>query len=350
MKAAVWHGVRDVRIEEREPLPLGPADVRIAVALCGICGSDLHEYASGPHGIPVGEPHPVSGRTAPLIIGHEFCGTVTEVGAAVTTVLPGQRVTVEPAYRCGHCAGCRRGEYNLCESMGFAGLMGDGGMATEAVVPGYMVHPVPDAVSFEQAAVLEPAAVAFHALRRSGLKAGERCVVIGAGPIGLLIVQLAKLAGAQTVIVSDTSEARLELAAKVGADVVVNPVRQDLATAAAEATGGAGADLSFEAVGLQPALDDAFRVLRKGGRLVLVGLFVDNPTIDAFEMVNREIDIVSSVGYRGVFPELIAMVADGRFDPSAIVTRTIALDDVVAKGFEQLLDSPADVKILVRPS
>ena len=349
MKAAVWHGVRDIRIERHEPLPLGPADVRIDVALCGICGSDLHEYASGPHGIPVGEPHPLSGRSAPLIIGHEFCGTVTEVGPAASGLQPGQRVTIEPAYRCGRCAGCRRGDYNLCDSMGFAGLMGDGGMATETVVPGYMAHPLPDSVSFAQAAMLEPAAVALHALRRAGLKAGESCVVIGAGPIGLLIVQLAKLAGAEKIIVSDTSDARLALAGKVGADIVVNPARQDLAAAATQATGGVGIDLSFEAVGLQPALDDAFRVLRKGGRLVLVGLFVDNPTIDAFEMVNREIDIVSSVGYRDVFPELIAMVADGRFNPSAIVTRTIALDDVVAEGFERLLSNPADVKILVRP-
>ncbi|HWU62796.1 MAG TPA: alcohol dehydrogenase catalytic domain-containing protein, partial [Ensifer sp.] len=185
--SAVWHKARDVRIERRERPALSAGQVRLRVSLCGICGSDMHEYLDGPHAIPVKAPHPISGAAAPLVIGHEFTGTVIEAGND-SGFEAGQRVAVEPEYRCGVCAACRRGDYNLCESMGFAGLMGPGGMAEEAVLPAYMLHPLPDTVSDRQAAVLEPAAVALHALRRAGLTAGQSVAVIGAGPIGLLLV------------------------------------------------------------------------------------------------------------------------------------------------------------------
>lgn len=341
--AAVWYGARDVRVETRKSAPIKADEVRIKVAKCGICGSDLHEYVDGPHAIPVSLPHKISGRQAPIILGHEFSGTVLEVGHAASGLTVGQRVAVEPEYRCGICAACRRGDYNLCADMGFAGLMGDGGMAEEAVVPAYMVHALPDVVSFRQAAVLEPAAVALHAIRRSGLAAGMRCAVIGAGPIGLLLVQLAKLAGAREIAVSDISGSRLELAHELGATITVDAAHRSLADVVCDV------DISFEAVGLQASLDQSFKVLRKGGRLVLVGLFGQRPMIDAFGLVNREIDLIASVGYRQLYGDLIAMVASGIFDPSRIVTREIRLDCVVADGFEGLLRNRSDVKILVNP-
>ena len=227
--------------------------------------------------------------------------------------------------------------------MGFAGLMGDGGMAEEAVVPDYMVHPLPHSVSFQQAAVLEPAAVALHAIRRSKLTVGDRCAIVGAGAIGLLLVQLARLAGAREIVVSDISEARLALALRLGATRTVNSSRNSLPEMVRDV------DVAFEAVGIQATLDDAFAVLRKGGRLVLVGLFSRCPEIDAFGFVNREIDLISSVGYRDVFPSLIAMIDAGAFDPSLIVTRQIPLAHVVSDGFERLLRETGDVKILVLP-
>ncbi len=339
--AAVWYGARDIRVEARQSEPLPGNALRIKVAKCGICGSDLHEYVDGPHAIPVAEEHPLSRRKAPIVLGHEFCGTVVQVGGEVTGFQEGQRVVVEPEYRCGSCRACQRGEYNLCQSMGFAGLMGDGGMAEEATIPAYMAHILPNEVSFTQAAVLEPAAVALHALRRSGLGAGMRCAVVGAGPIGLLIVQLARLAGAREIAVSDLSDERLQLAKRVGATITVNTNSQSLSDHVRDV------DVSFEAVGVQSALSSSFEVLRKGGRLVLVGLFGKPPTIDAFGLVNREIDLITSVGYRHVYPDLIALVAAGLFDPSRIVTRKIRLADVVRDGFERLLSNPADVKIIV---
>ncbi|MGQ0682119.1 2,3-butanediol dehydrogenase [Bradyrhizobium sp.] len=339
--AAVWYGARDVRVETRQSAALFAKELRIRVAKCGICGSDLHEYVNGPHAIPVTEEHPLSKRKAPIILGHEFCGTVAEVGSEVTGFRIDQRVAIEPEYRCGCCDACLRGEYNLCVSMGFAGLMGDGGMAEEAVIPAYMAHPLPDEVSFTQAAVLEPAAVALHAVRRSGLGPGMRCAVVGAGAIGLLIVQLAKVAGAREIAVSDLTDARLQLASRLGATLTVNTHDQSLSDHVRDV------DISFEAVGVQSALTSSFNVLRKGGRLVLVGLFGKPPTIDAFRLVNREIDLVSSVGYRHVYTDLIALVAGGVFDPSRIVTREIELGDVVRGGFERLLNDPANIKILV---
>lgn len=338
----VWHGARDLRIERRARPALKAGEVRLRVSLCGICGSDMHEYLDGPHAIPVIDPHPVSKRIAPLVLGHEFTGTVIETASDVELPL-GQRVAVEPEYRCGTCAACRRGDYNLCESMGFAGLMGDGGMAAEAVLPAYMLHALPDGVTDAQAAVLEPAAVALHALRQSGLRAGQSVAISGAGPIGLLLVQLAAVAGASRIVASDMSDSRLDLARALGATETTNVARATLAEVAAQS------DVAFEAVGAQSALDDAIAAVRKGGRVVLVGLFGRQAAFDAFDLVNREVEIIPSCGYRHIYPDLIAMIARGLFDPSKIVTRQISLANAVTEGFEKLVQPNTDVKVLIAP-
>ncbi|MGZ2461722.1 2,3-butanediol dehydrogenase [Rhizobium anhuiense] len=341
--AAVWHGAGDIRIECRPRVPLKPGEVRLKVSLCGICGSDVHEFRDGPHAIPVATPHAVSGEIAPLVIGHEFAGEIIEAAADVD-LAPGTRVAVEPEYRCDRCAACRRGEYNLCVAMGFAGLMGSGGMAEEAVLPSYMLHPLPDTVTDRQAAVLEPAAVALHALRRGRVRAGDTVAVAGAGPIGLLIAQLARIAGARRVIVSDVSDARLAMARSLGATDTVNAASGDLATVAN------GVDVAFEAVGTQATLDAAIASVRKGGRVVFVGLCSGRVSIDGFDLVNREVEIIPSVGYRDVYPDLIGMIAGGLFDPSRIVTREIALASAVTEGFARLATPGQDVKILINPS
>ncbi len=340
--AAVWHGAGDVRIERRPRRPLRNGEVRLAVSFCGICGSDMHEYSDGPHAIPVGKPHRFSGEMAPLVIGHEFTGVVTETATGVAIAV-GTRVAVEPEYRCGSCAACRRGEYNLCIDMGFAGLMGSGGMSEEAIVPAYMLHPLPDAVTDRQAAVLEPAAVALHALRRGRVRAGDTVAVAGAGPIGLLIAQLARVAGAKRVVISDVSEMRLAMARDFGATDIVNATDQDLATVAD------GVDIAFEAVGIQSTLDAAFASVRKGGRVVLVGLCNGRASLDGFDMVNRELELIASVGYRDIYPDLIGMIASGLVDPSRIVTREIPLTDAVTDGLERLRRQGSDVKILINP-
>ncbi|WP_131738242.1 2,3-butanediol dehydrogenase [Actinomadura roseirufa] len=338
MRAAVWYGARDVRVEDVPAAAPRAGEVAITVAYCGICGSDLHEYLDGPHAVPVDAPHPESGRRAPLTLGHEFCGTVAEVGPDVTGFQPGDRVAVEPHYRCGTCARCRAGEYNLCRHFGFAGLMGDGGLAERAVVPSYMLHRLPAGVPLEQAAVLEPAAVALHALRRSGLRDGETVAVSGLGPIGLLVVRLAAHYGAGRIVASDPSASRRALARRLGATEVVD----------AGLLPAGEADLAFEAVGTEGTLRDCLAATRRGGRVVLLGLG-GTFAVDAFALVNNEQTIIGSVGYRDVYPELIQLVAEEGLDLAAIVTSTVPLADVVRDGFEALLTAKEEIKVLVRP-
>jgi (R,R)-butanediol dehydrogenase / meso-butanediol dehydrogenase / diacetyl reductase len=346
MKALRWHGPRDLRLMDLAEPVLKRGEVRISVAYCGICGSDVHEYVDGPHAIPVDCPHPISGRRAPLTLGHEFCGTVVE--SADPLVLVGERVAVEPEYRCGQCEYCRQGQYNRCTDMGFVGLMGDGAFAETVVVPSYTVHPLPDEVSLVQAAVLEPAAVALHAVRSSGLRSGDACAVFGMGPVGLLTVALLRQCGAGEIIAVDIDANRLALAGAMGASRVADAKREDSAGAVFAANSGHGAAIAFEVAGVQQSLDGALACIRKGGEAVLVGL-MGKAEVDIFDIVNRELRLTGSVGYRDVFPTLIAWTAEGLIDPSAIVTRTVSLAQAVPQGFDALLADKGQVKVLVAP-
>lgn len=347
MKALRWHGPRDLRLVELVEPILDAGEVRISVAYCGICGSDLHEYVDGPHAIPVDCPHPISGRCAPLTLGHEFCGTVVE--SADPGVPVGARVAVEPEYRCGRCDYCRLGQYNRCTDMGFVGLMGDGAFAETAVVPSYMVHRLPDEVGFSQAAAFEPAAVALHAVRSSGLRAGDACAVFGMGPVGLLTVAMLRQCGAGQIIAIDIDAQRLALAGAMGASTVVDATCEDSASAVFAATSGRGAAIAFEVAGVQGSLNSTLACIRKGGEAVLVGL-MGKAQIDIFDIVNRELRLTGSVGYRDVFPTLIAWTAAGRIDPSTIVTRKVPLTQAVPHGFDALLLDKGQVKVLVSPN
>ncbi|MFI0165545.1 2,3-butanediol dehydrogenase [Streptomyces sp. NPDC017095] len=347
MKAAVWYGARDVRVTEREVTPPGPDEVLLSVAYCGICGSDLHEYTDGPHSVPVDQVHPASGARAPLVLGHEFCGTVTAVGSAVHGLAAGDRVAVEPHYRCGACPRCRAGEYNICRHFGFAGLMGHGGLAEYATVPSYMAHRLPDEVPLEQAALFEPASVALHALRRGG--DADSVAVVGLGPVGLLTVLLAAWRGVRRIVASDVDPARLGLAARLGATEVVDAREADAGLRVRAACGGEGADVAFEVAGSQAALDTCLAATRRGGRTVLVGLG-RRVSFDSSALVDNEHSITASVGYRDTYPELIRMVGTEGLDLRPVVTSVIALDDVVRAGFSSLLDGGDQIKILVSPS
>ncbi|MBB5938711.1 2,3-butanediol dehydrogenase [Streptomyces zagrosensis] len=349
MRAAIWYGARDVRVVETAVPTPRPHEVLVEVAYCGICGSDLHEYADGPHAIPVAAPHPASGTKAPLVLGHEFCGTVAALGSSVTGLAVGDPVAIEPNYRCGTCPRCRAGEYNICQHFGFAGLMGDGGLADYAAVPRYMVHRLPACVPLEQAALFEPASVALHALRRAG-SLGDTVAVVGLGPVGLLTVLLAAERGVRRIIAVDVAPARLAIAARLGATDLVDAAGGiDAAAKIHELAGGEGVDVAFEVVGSETALRTCLAATRRGGRVVLVGL-AQQVRLDAFALVNNEQSIVSSVGYRDTYPELIRLIAERGIDLTPVVTSTVALADVVTDGFEALLNGAGDqVKILVAP-
>lgn len=348
MHALRWHGARDLRVQDvARPTPASQ-EVEIQVAYCGICGSDLHEYLDGPHAIPTQASHPISGVRAPLTLGHEFCGTVKSVGERVRGWVTGERVVVEPEYRCGHCFYCRQGQYNLCDGMGFIGLMGNGGMAESVVVPAYMLHSLPDTISFRSAALIEPAAVSLHAVRQSSLRLGQRCVIFGMGPIGLLLVALARLQGASRVIAIDVIQPRLDKAREMGATDVLHGSNPGVLDKIIQATNGLGVDVAFEATGVQQGLDGCLRVLRRGGEAVLVGL-MSTARFHAFGMINREQRLLTSVGYRHVYPDLIDMLVEGMVDIECLITKEVGLPESVADGFQALATNPQDIKILIDP-
>lgn len=347
MKAARWHNAEDIRVEQVEQPIVKDSDVKIKVAWTGICGSDLHEYAAGPILIPT-EEHPLTKDKAPLILGHEFSGEVIEIGKNVEQIKIGDRVTVEPIYRCGECAGCRAGFYNLCDDLGFHGLAGGGGGFAEfTTVPEVMVHKIPDEMSYEHAAFVEPAAVALHAIRQSKLKAGDTAAVFGAGPIGLLTIEAALIAGADKVYVVELSEERRSLAEELGA-IPIDPNKVNAVEEIIKLTDG-GVNVSYEVTGVPVVLQQAIDSTKIQGETVIVSIWEQNPAIDANSVVLKERNIIGTIAYRDIFPATIDLMTKGKFSADRLITKKIALDDIVEEGFETLLHEKSQVKILVHP-
>lgn len=346
MKAARWYAAKDIRVEETEiPVP-GSKQVKIEVKFAGICGSDLHEYTHGPQLIPLDKPYPLNGHQGVTTLGHEFSGVVAEVGDGVTQYKKGDHVVVEPIFKNPESPFITTGEYNLSEPLGFVGLTSNGGFAKYVVVEDYMVHKVPEGFTFEQGALVEPAAVAVYAVQQSGLSAGDTVFVSGAGPIGLLCIQAALAFGATKVFVSDLSESRLAKAKEVGATQVFDARESDIPGKIKEMT-GVGVDVFLDAAGVQASLDTGLAALRNGGTAVLVALFGKPVTLDALDLVLREITIKGIIGYRNIFPKVIDLIHTGKMEVEKLVTSKISLDEIVDKGFEALVKDPSEVKILV---
>lgn len=346
MKAARWHKAKDIRIEEIAIPEAAKGQVQIEVQYAGICGSDLHEYAHGPMLIPAETPYPLNGHVGVTTLGHEFSGIVSAVGEGVTGIHIGDRVVVEPLFKNPESPFTPKGMYNLSEPLGFIGLSANGGFAKYVVVEDYMVHKIPDTMSFEQGALVEPAAVAVYAVQNSNLQLGQACVVFGAGPIGLLCVQAAIAAGAATTIVIDMAEKRLEKAIAVGATHIINGADKDIADQIKELTGG-GADVYIDAAGVQATFTAGLAALKNGGTAVLVALFGKPVTLDAFDQVCREITIKGVIAYRNIFPEVIKLIDSGKIKAEELVTKKIKLDEIVKEGFDALLNDPSEVKILI---
>lgn len=349
MKAACWHKAHDIRVEEvPEPVPAA-GQVKIKVAWAGICGSDLHEYLAGPIFIPVGQPHPLSHDRAPIVMGHEFSGEVVEVGADVTRIRPGDRVVVEPILNCGVCDACRRGKYNLCDKLGFHGLSGGGGgFACHTVVNERMVHVMPEGLSFEQGALVEPAAVALHAVRLSSLKAGGTAAVFGAGPIGLLLVEALRVAGASVIHVVELSAERSAKALELGATSVTDPSREDPVAKLRELSAG-GVDVAFEVTGVPKVLQQCIESTHYEGETVIVSIWEKEAAFQPNTVVLKERVVRGIIAYRDIFPAVMALMMKGFFQAETLVTKRILLDDIVHQGFEALVRDKRHIKILVQP-
>jgi (R,R)-butanediol dehydrogenase/meso-butanediol dehydrogenase/diacetyl reductase len=346
MKAARWHAAKDIRVEETNIPTPNSHQVKIEVKFTGICGSDLHEYNHGPQLIPYDKPYLLNGHQGTTTLGHEFSGIVDEVGKSVSKFKKGDRVVVEPIFRNPESPFIAKGEYNLSEPLGFVGLTSDGAFAKYVVVEDYMVHKIPDDFTYEQGALVEPAAVAVYAVQQSGLSAGDTVLVSGAGPIGLLCVQAALAFGATKVFVSDMSEPRLAMAKKVGATQVFKASDTDIPQQIKNLT-GLGVDIFIDAAGVQASFSTGIASLRNGGTAMLVALFGKPVTHNALDQALRELTIKAIIGYRNVFPITIDLIHTGKMKVEQLVTKKIDLEHIVEEGFEALVNDPSEVKILV---
>ncbi|YCK79638.1 2,3-butanediol dehydrogenase (plasmid) [Arthrobacter sp. D3-18] len=355
MKAAVWHDVHDVRVEDFEIPPIGGSEVKIAVAWAGICGSDLHAYHEDLSKSPLGvslEKHALSGRAAPLVLGHEFSGTVVEVGPDVTHLAVGDRVAIEPVLKDFSSPVVQRGQYNLGDfragEVGLYGFNADGGFAEYVVVEEYAAHKIPDGLGLDEAALAEPLAVVHRAVVASTFRVGQTAAVVGAGPIGLLTVLMLKAAGAREIYLVDIVPERLALGEEIGA-LPINSSTEDAYEVIQTATNGRGVDVVFEAAGVQPTLDLALTLSKKGGELVILSIFSAPPTVNTGLVMVHEIRITSTIIYRDNFPEVLGLLASRAIDVRPLITSRIPLDDVVTTGLEVLSKDRSQAKVLVFP-
>jgi (R,R)-butanediol dehydrogenase/meso-butanediol dehydrogenase/diacetyl reductase len=322
----------------------GEGEVLLRVRYCGICGTDVRAYREGRH-IPFG-----------TVMGHELCGEIVARGRGVRGHALGGRVAVNPMPRCGRCFHCARGEYTLCEAavreeIGFSPEH-PGGLAEHVLVrhPDEMLVPLPDAVSFEQAALAEPLAVSLHAVRMSRHAPGGSALVIGAGMIGLGVVAFLRRGGAGRILAADLSATKLARAGRMGADALLQPASgDDLVERARALCGGVGPDVVFECAGTASTFRLAPRCARKGGQVIVAGFCDEEVPLSPLELVLRAIELKAVLGYHDDFEEVVRFLEGAPFDPADLVTDVVGLDDVDARGFRRVLADPEAIRILVRP-
>lgn len=315
------------------PAP-GPGEVLVRVHRVGVCGSDVHYYTHGRIGTFVVE--------KPIVLGHEMSGIIEDVGSGVPRDRVGERVAVEPGVPDRTCEFCRAGRYNLCPNVVFMATPPyDGALADYIVTASDFAFALPDNVTLEEGALMEPLSVGVYAVHRSGLRAGQSVAIVGAGPIGLVTLQVAKAAGAGAITVVDLDENRLETARRLGATDTVDASKNDAVEAVMGATGGRGVDIVFEAAGSPKTAAAAVHLVKRGGRVVMIGLPPqDNFPYPLVYAMSREIDIFTVFRYANVYPAAIALVAQGRVDTKSLVTHRFPLER--SEDALKLSDSRAD--------
>ncbi len=349
MRAARWHGRGDVRVED-VPIPRpGPGEILLRVSWCGICGTDVEECRDGPVVIPVDSPNPLTGQRAPVTLGHEFAGEVVELGPDVEGFAAGDRVVPDVCLFCGRCHFCRRHEYALCLDWAAIGLHGDGGLAEFVRVPARQCVRLPAEISDEEAALIETTEVAVRAVRHGGVRLGDSVVVVGDGAVGLITLQVARAAGATTVVLLGHRAQRLDLGRRLGADAALDTRDPTWARSLEGLTGGLGADVAIECGGREQAIGDSIAATRKGGRIVLLAVLGTPVKVDTWAIVAGERTLTGSVQHHfdEDLPIAVDLMASGRVDVRPLITRRIALDRVVTEGFAALDPGGSDIKILV---
>jgi len=335
MQALVYYGRNDIRYEDF-PIAsqLGPHEVRLRVKYAGICHTDFNELTNGP--IYVAQtPHPRTGRFIPLVIGHEFSAQVIEVGEKVRRLQVDDPVAVNCVDACRNCFYCCQSRYALCPSAAYIGFSRDGGFGEMAIVPENCCHRLAPGISYRAGVLVEPLSVGLHAVRQSRLDVGSRVAVIGGGAVGLCTLQALRAVGARQVFVVERAETKKPLAIQLGASAFINPLQENPRQAIEELTDGRGADLAFECVGSDAALNTAVEVTRAGGTICLVGMFPGPSRFDFNFLMRGEKIVVTSLSYGDEFPTIIAMLADGRLQAEPLITRTLPLDEALEKGLRQ---------------
>jgi len=335
MKAAYYLGDRTIDVRSSEVQSPGPDEVRINVAYCGVCGTDLHIFQG----------HMDKRVKMPAVVGHEMSGEIAEIGENVTAWKPGDRVVVRPLDPCGRCPACQAGHSHICYNLKFLGIDTPGAFQGSWTVPAHTLHRVPYGLPLDQAALTEPVAVACHDVRLGGVKAGDQVVVIGGGPIGTLVALVAQNAGAK-VLLSEVSSFRQEFARELGLEAV-NPMEVDLVALVEDRTGGAGADVAFEVSGSRAGAAVIPSLVRTRGQIVVVAIFSEPPEMDLFRFFWRELKLRGARVYeREDFDKAIELVASGALPLERLITARWPIEQL-QQAFETLESSSDQMKVLI---
>lgn len=343
MKALILKEYNKLVFEDVEEPRIGPEEVLLQVKSCGICGSDVH-----------GMDGSTGRRIPPVIMGHEASGVIAEVGSGVSGWKPGERVTFDSTVWCGSCWHCRRGEVNLCENRKVLGVScaeykSNGAFAQYVAIPQRILYRMPPEVDFSHAAMVEPLSVALHAVRLARPEIQETAVVVGAGMIGLLIIQVLKACGCANVIAADVDESKLARACDCGADAALNPGSAGFAQEVLSRTEGRGADMALEAVGVSAAIHTALASVRKGGRLVLVGNVSPDIELPLQSVVTRQVALLGSCASQGEYPACLGLIASGKVKLDSLLSAEAPLSEG-ATWFDRLHKrDPSLMKVVLKP-
>ena len=353
MKAARWYAKQDIRVEEiDQPVP-GRGEVVVEVKRAGICGTDLHDYTSGPHSIPVDKPDPLTGAVAPVTMGHERCGVVHEIGQDVKGWNVGDRVVIAPLQSCGECYFCKRGLNHLCVIQAGLGLQTkEGGFAKYCKVKDYQLHKMPDHMTWAQGALVEPTCLAMYGIRRSHLQPGDTVLITGGGPMAVLNMMCAFTAGAAKVYMTEKHPGRIAKLRELGATEVFDVNACDVLAEILERTGNLGVDIAIECTGSESGINLCFDALRKQGMYVQSGLSLGEVKVRPWQWALKDIQMIGlwCCNYYD-YDNIIQLVADRRIEVEKLVTKVIKLDDIVTEGFEALARNKdkKEIKIHVIP-
>jgi len=345
VKVPVLTDLGKIEFQEKPKPKARPGDVLVKVEYCGICGSDVHGYLNGIM-VPVG-----------TVMGHECCGLVAEVGEGIQNFRLGDRVVVKPIPQCGKCYWCQRGQYSLC-CQAFGRAIGispdhDGAFAEYVRIeyPDEMLFKLPPNVSFEEAALIEPLATSLHGVRMSRFRPGDRVVIIGAGTIGLGVLQFLRLGGAGKIVVLEVSSAKSKVSERLGADVILNPHSEGegLRDRIFGLTDGVGADLVFDCAGVPFSFQTSINYVKSGGQVMVIGINDKEVPINPFMLVLWEVEMKGVLGYYDEFKYVIEFLDQKRLNTKSLISDVIPLLDLETKGFKRLLASRDEIKILVRP-